>query len=223
ERARLGVGYNPDAAISLQARLDLNRDRFLNSPYGVIDASSGAAGADLGYVFSDDFNGTLFYGFEDQRTRERSRQIASPNPAVLTTSAADWENRFSDKTHSIGVGLRYKGFMGGRLELDFDAVAVRGRTPVNTTVGPAVTAAWNPATAIPDLVTRTDTVTIAARYALDRHSALRVNYFYRRVNSQDWAYQEVGPATIASLIGTNEAPARYAVRGVGVSYVVVFR
>ena len=100
---------------------------------------------------------------------------------------------------------------------------MRGRTPVSTTVGPAVTAAWNPATPFPDLVSRTDTVTLAARYALDRHSALRVNYFYRRVSSQDWAYQQVGAATITSLIGTNEVPARYAVRGLGVSYVVTFR
>ena len=223
ERTRLGVGYNPESAFSLQARLDLNRDRYPNSPYGVTDASSWAAGADLGYVFSDDINGTLFYGFEDQRTRERSRQIASPNPAVVTTSASDWENRFANKTQSIGVGLRCKCLLGGRLELDFDAVAVRGRTPVSTTVGPAVTAAWNPATPFPDLVSRTDTVTLAARYALDRHSALRVNYFYRRVSSQDWAYQQVGAATITSLIGTNEVPARYAVRGVGVSYVVTFR
>ena len=149
--------------------------------------------------------------------------LSVKNCNVVTTPASDWENRFADKTQSVGVGLRYKGLLGGRLELDFDAVAVRGRTPVNTTVGPAVTAAWNPASALPDLVSRTDTVTVAARYALDRHSALRVNYFYRRVSSQDWAYQQVGPATITSLIGTNEVPARYAVLGVGVSYVATFR
>ena len=104
-----------------------------------------------------------------------------------------------------------------------DAVAVRGRTPITTTVGPGVTAAWNPAKALPALTARTDSLTLAARYALDRHSALRFSYFYRRVSSVDWAYQEVGSATLANVIGTNEVGARYTVQGVGVSYVLVFR
>ena len=42
---------------------------------------------------------------------------------------------------------------------------------------------------------------------MDRQSTLRLNYFYRRLTSADWAYQQVGPATLANLIGTSETPA----------------
>ena len=203
ERSRLMIGFKPDAPISVQARVDVNRDRYPNSPYGVTDASSWSAGADLGYVFGDDFSATLFYTFEDQRSRERSRQIDSANPAAASSAASDWVNQLVDKTSSIGFGMKYKGLLGGRLELNADAIAVRGRTPISTTV---VSAVQNPATALPDLTVRSANINFAARYAVDRHSTIRLNYFYRWLKSTDWAYQQVDVATLANAIGTNEMP-----------------
>jgi hypothetical protein len=216
-------GYMPDASISLQARLDVNRDRYPQSPYGVSDANGWSAGADLGYVINDDFSATLFYSLEDQRSRERSRQILSTNTAVASSADSDWVNQLVDRTSSVGIGLRYKGLLGGRLELNADAIAVRGRTPIATTVGPAVPAAQNPATALPDLSADSDNINITARYALDRRSTWRLSYFFRRLNSADWAYQQVGLATLPNVIGTSEIPARYSVHGIGVSYIHTYR
>ena len=223
ERSRLMIGFMPDAALSLQARVDVNRDRYPRSPYGVTDAKSWSAGADLGYVFNDDFSATLFYTFEDNRSRERSRQILGANTAVPSSADSDWLNQLVDKTSSVGAGLRYKGLLGGRLELNADAIAVRGRTPISTTVGPAVPPPQNPATAFPDLSARSDNINLTARYVLDRRSTVRLNYFYRRLNSADWAYLQVGVATLTNLIGTHEVPAHFAVHGVGVSYIRSFR
>jgi hypothetical protein len=199
--------------------MDINRDRYPHSPYGVIDANNSSVSADLGYLFSDDLSGTLFYTFEDQRLRERSRQFTN----VTGSADADWQNRMTDKTSSIGFGLRYKGLLGGRLELNADAIAVRGRTPISTEVGTAVAAAQNPATALPDLVARSDNLNFNARYSVDRRSSLRLNYFYRRLNSADWAYQQVGVATLANVVGTLEVPAHFRVHGIGVSWIRTFR
>jgi len=223
ERSRVMFGYMPDASISLQARLDVNRDRYPQSPYGVTDANGWSAGADLGYVINDDFSATLFYSLEDQRSHERSRQILSANTAVASSAESDWVNQLVDRTSSVGLGLRYKGLLGGRLELNADAIAVRGRTPIATTVGPAVPAAQNPATALPDLSAASDNINITARYTQDRRSTWRLSYFYRRLNSADWAYQQVGLATLPNVIGTSEIPARYAVHGIGVSYIHTYR
>ena len=223
ERTRLAMGYTPDGPISLQARLDMNRDRYPHSPYGVSDASTWSASADLAYVSGDDWSATLFHTVEDQRSRERSRQIAGANPAGASSADSDWVNRLADKSASSGLAVKYKGLLGGRIELNLDAITVRGRTRYATTVGTAVPAAQNPATALPDLVARSDNVTVAARYAVDRHNSIGLNYFYRRLSSADWAYQQVGTATLANLIGSNEAPPRYSQHGVGVSYIHVFR
>ena len=217
------VGFVPDGSMSLQARLDVNRDRYPRSPYGVTDAGSWSAGADFGYVFSDDVSATLFYTFEDRRSRERSRQILTANTAVASSADTDWLNQLVDKTSSIGFGLRYQGLLGGKLELNADAIAVRGRTPISTTVGPALPAAQNPASAFPDLSARSDNINLNARYAADRYSTVRVNYSYRRLNSADWAYQQVGVATLTNLIGTNEMPAHYTVHGVGISWIRMFQ
>ena len=222
QRSRILIGYMPAASISMQARLDVNRDRYPRSPYGVTGARNWSAGVDLGYVFNDDLTATLFYTYDDQRSRERSRQIVNANTAVPTSADSDWVNQFSDKTASIGFGLRYKGLLGGRLELNADAIAIRGRTPISTTVGPAVPAVQNPATAFPDLAAHSDNINLNARYAVDRQSKVRLNYFYRRLNSADWAYQQVGIENLTNVIGTNEVPAHFAVHGVGMSYIRSF-
>ncbi|MEP7156416.1 MAG: MtrB/PioB family decaheme-associated outer membrane protein [Betaproteobacteria bacterium] len=221
ERLRFVAGYLPDVALSLQMRLDVNRDRYPKSPYGVFSANSWSASADLGYAFSEDFNATLFYTLEDSRSRERTRQIANVN--VAGTTDADWLNQLADRTSSIGFGVKYKRLLGGRLELTGDAIFVRGRTPISTTVGPAVSAAQNPATPLPDLSMHSDNINLGVRYLMDARSTLRLNYSYRRLNSADWAYQYVGAATLANVVGANEIPAQYRVHGVAVSYLRTFR
>ena len=223
DRTRLVLGFAPDAPFSLQTRLDLNQDRYPQSPYGVTGATSWSAGADWSYAASEDFSASVFYTLENQRTRERSRQIASPNPAVVTTSASDWENQFSDRTASVGFGVKAKGLFGGRMELSADAITVRGRTAIVTTVGPAVSASQNPAARFPDLSVRSDELRLGARYALDRHSAVRLSYLLRRVDSADWAYQQVGATTLPGVIGTNQVPTRYSLHAIGISYGLTFR
>lgn len=220
ERARFMIGYTPDSPFSVQARFDINRDRYPKSPYGVFDAKNWSAAIDLGYALSENFNATLFYNLDDSRTRERTRQIVNITDAASTDS--DWLNQLVDRTSAVGFGLKYQGLMGGKLELAADAIFVRGRTPISTSVGPNVSAAQNPASPLPALSMHSDNVNVAARYRLDARSTVRVNYFYRRLNSADWAYQQVGISTLGNLIGTNEIPAQYRVHGVGISYVKTF-
>ena len=223
QRTRVSLDYVPDQPWSLQSRLDFNRDRFPHSPYGVTGATSWSAGADLSYAATDDFSATVFYSLENQRRDEGARQIASLNPAALTTSASDWENRFDDRTASLGLGIKAKRLLGGRLELSADAITVRGRTAITTTVGPAVSATQNPAGVLPDLTVRSDELRLGALFALDRRSAIRLGYLVRRVASADWANQQVGAATLTNMIGTLQAPTRYSLHAVGISYLLAFR
>ena len=102
-------------------------------------------------------------------------------------------------------------------------VTMRGRTSIATTIGPLVVAAQNPAAALPDLMARSDSVTLAARYATARHTSVRLSYYYRRLSAADWAYDQVGVATLGNVIGTGETPHRISAHGVGIAYTVVFR
>ena len=223
ERLRVTIGFAPALPVSVQARVDLNRDRYPQSPYGVTDSKSWSTSIDLGFALSDTLTATLFHTYEDQRSRERSRQVVSFNTAVPGSADTDWINKLADKTSSIGFSLRHKGLLGGKLELNADAIFVRGHTPISTTVGSAVPPGQNPAGTLPDLRAHSDNINLSARYGLDRRSSLRANYFYRRLSSADWALQQVGVATLPNVIGTNESPPRYAVHGIGVSYIRTFR
>ncbi len=221
QRARLALGYAPDTPLSVQFRLDANRDRYPRSDYGLNLSRSWTASADVSYAFSDAFSATLFYSFDNQQSRERARQIT--NTTSSGTADSDWVNHLADKTASLGLGVRHKGLADGKLDLNLDAIVVRSRTPISTSVGPAVSASQNPATALPDLMARSENITLSARYALDRRTAIRAGYSYRHLNSADWALQQVGLATLAGVIGTNQREPRYTVHGVAVSFVRSFR
>ena len=221
DRLRLFASYAPDAALSLQARLDANLDRYPRTTYGVTDSRSVSANLEAGYVFNASTSATVFVSHEHQRLRERGRQ--NVNLASAGNANADWWNQLIDKTTSFGAGLRQHGLIGGKLELAIDAVAVRGRMPITTTVSAGVSAAQNPATALPDIVARSDNVNISARYAIDRHNTLRARYFFQRIDSADWAYSQVAAATLANVIGSREIPAQTSRHGVGISWVRIFR
>jgi MtrB/PioB family decaheme-associated outer membrane protein len=221
DRLRLFVGYAPDAALSLHARVDTNADRYPRTTYGVTDSRSVSANFEAGYAFNASTNATVFVSREHQRLRERGRQ--NVNPASAGNEDADWWNQMIDKTTSFGAGLRQQGLVDGKLELSVDAIAVRGRIPVSTTVGAGVSAAQNPATALPDIVARSDNVSISARYAIDRQSTLRMRVFLQRIDNADWATTQVGAATLANVIGSREIPAQTSRHGMGISWVRVFR
>ena len=220
-RARFSVGFTPDAALSLQARLDVNHDRYPRTTYGVTDSRNWSANAEAGYVWSEMMSASLFFTVEDQRQRERGRVVL--NPALAGNADADWWNQMADQTVSAGFGARHHGLAGGKLELGADIIIVRGRTPISTRVGPAVPPAQNPATALPDLTARSDNLNLTARYAMDRRSTVRIQYFFRHLDNADWALQQVAAATLANVIGTREIPVRATVHGIGVSYIRSFR
>ena len=221
DRLRLFASYTPDRALSLQARLDANLDRYPRTTYGVTHSRSLSANLEAGYTFNASTSATVFVSHEHQRLQERGRQIL--NPVSAGNADADWWNQLIDKTSSFGAGLRQQGLIGGKLELAVDAIAVRGRMPITTTVGTGVTAAQNPATALPDVVARSDNVNVSARYAIDRHSTLRARYFFQRLDNADWAYSQVGAATLVNVIGSREIPAQTSRHGVGISWVRIFR
>jgi MtrB/PioB family decaheme-associated outer membrane protein len=220
-RVRLAMGYTPDVPLSLQFRLDGNDDRYPQTDYGVNRQKSWSASTEVSVGFNEDFNATLFYTFDNQQSRERTRQVI--DTTRTGTPDSDWVNQLADRTSSFGFALRHKGLLGGKLDLNLDGIMVRSRTPIATSVGAAIGPGQNPAGALPDLIARSENINLTARYALDRQTTLRAAYSYRHLNSADWALQQVTLATLAGMIGTNERVPRYTVHGVAVSFVRTFR
>jgi len=155
----------------------------------------------------------------------------------FTDPCRQWSENQSDKVHTIGLAFLYKGLMGGRLVLAGDATYARAVTPIGVTGGTYYSnGVPNSATAnffiaaanFPDITSTMTDLRLAATYAIDSRSAVRVAYQYRRLKSSDWQYDAytnsaLGVLAIPGYLGPGMTAPNYNVNVVGVSYIYRFR
>lgn len=148
-----------------------------------------------------------------------------------------WQTDMREKVDTLGVSFKKLGLMGGRLGVGVDLLYTKSRTNVGVTGGtyannpaavanrPAVSPAafFVPATALPQVTTKTDEVRLNVAYAIDKASGVRFFYWYQRLTTTDFAYDGMQYGTITSVMPTGEKPPSYNVSVVGVSYLYRFR
>jgi len=123
-----------------------------------------------------------------------------------------------DDIDTLGLSIRDKRWLAGRLELEGDLVFVRTRSPYEVVGGPGLSTQ-----ALPAVTRRSTELRLTARYALDDVSALRLAYLYRRLTSADFALDLYTTASLSRLLGTEETAPRYAAHVLGISYNYRFR
>jgi hypothetical protein len=142
-----------------------------------------------------------------------------------------------EKVDTFGMSFKQLGLMGGRLDLAVDLLYTKSRTNIGVTGGtyannpaaasgrPAVSPAvfFIPATALPQVTTKTDEVRLNVAYAINKSSGVRFFYWYQRLTSTDFAYDGMQYGTITSVIPTSEKAPNYNVSVVGISYLYRFR
>ncbi|MEO8678411.1 MAG: MtrB/PioB family outer membrane beta-barrel protein [Vicinamibacterales bacterium] len=147
----------------------------------------------------------------------------------------DWFADRRDLVHSAGVNLTKQI---GELELLGSIVVSRATSKNNATggnygnnvlIGPGATptnvaAFYIPATPFPSVYTDTDDLIFSGTYRLRTGQALRVQYSYQRMNSDDWGYEglQIGEGAIVNVLPTNEQPFKYRSHAFGLGYVFSF-
>jgi len=209
---------------SLGLALDLNQDHYHRSPYGLQSANSRAFNLDLSHRFDDDFSLSLFGGREIFRSTLASSydNLAPVGNLTAVRPDAQWEALMKDAVDTLGISLRHKGLLGGRISVDADLVQVRSRSPYQVVGGSASSSDGAPQ-ALPDVTSRSTELRLNARYAIDGQSALRFAYLYRRLASADFSLDLYSGATLARLLGTEETAPRYTAHLLGISYLYSFR
>lgn len=204
--------------------LDLNNDAFRRSPYGLQSARSRAFNLDLGHRFDDDFNVSLFGGYEAFRSR-LANSYDSQAPVTNFASVrpdAQWLAQLDDTVATAGIALRRQGLLGGRLEIDADLVSVLARSPYRLEGGSASSSNGAPQ-ALPEVVSRSTELRLNARYTLDEDSLLRLAYLYRRHASADFALDLYAGTSLTRLLGTRENAPHYGIHLLGIAYQHRFR
>ena len=252
------LDYQASDALSLQGAVDFNRDTYPDSQFGLKKSESWQLTVDAAYAASENlaFNG--FYTYESLETRQDSLAIArgltssvlvphvsgppcAPFTNVANTLPADyftdpcrqWSQEQADHIHTLGIGFKYTGLMGGRLLLLGDLNYARARTPISVSGGtyynngvPSSPTGnvFIPAQSFTDITSEMTDLRLSGIYAVDKASSLRLAYWYRHLKSADWAYDAytnsaLGVLAIQTYIGPAITSPNYSVHVIGVSYI----
>lgn len=260
DKVRTSLNWQASEKLSLQGSLDYNKDDYKNSVYGLQNARSWVFNLDGDLALSDNASAGLFYTYEDQRSQSAgdaygsNSTAASVNgftaisggcyPTVAARNAAAkmdpclrWSADMRDKVDTVGLTVRHKGLMGGKLDLNGDLTYTRARTDIGVAGGsyvnnplavagaPAGTAAilYIPAQDQPGIGSNTTALRVSGKYSLSRVSGLRVTYLYQRLTSHDYAYTGMQYGTVGNVMPTSEVSPEYRVQVVALSYIYSFR
>jgi hypothetical protein len=266
DKVRASLNWQANEQFALQGGVSYDQDKYKNSVYGLQDAKNWAFNLDGTYTANDNLSVTVFYTYEDQRSKSAGNtytanststnvgtanytavvgspcftDIATRNASNKLDACLNWSADMRDKVDTLGLSLKKKGLMAGKLELVGDVVFTRARTDNNVSGGnyannPAAvanaagaagsTAAYYlAATALPTVTTNTTELKLSGQYTIDKSAAVRVGYTYQHMKAVDWAYDgmQVGGG-LTGVLPTNEQAPNYTVHVVGVSYLYTFR
>jgi MtrB/PioB family decaheme-associated outer membrane protein len=261
-KLRSSINWDATDRVSLQGSFDYNKDEYNDSVYGLKDAESWALNLEGGFAVSEDFGAHAFYTHEDIKSQSAGISYGSNTNTAFVGQAGNtivsggcfstvlaknlnakidpclnWSTDMRDKVDTIGVGLKYKNLMGGRLELTGDLVYTEARTDIGVAGGsyvnnpfalaapaaalaPGVPAVFFiPAANTPTATNKLIELRLGGQYTIDKASAVRVLYWYQHLKSNDYVYDGMQFGTLTNVIPTNEQPFNYNVHVVGVSYI----
>jgi len=158
DRVRSSLDWQATEKLSLQAGLDLNKDDYTHSVYGLTSARSWALNLDASYAFNENFSVNLFNTYEDQRSASAGdaygsnsnatasngftaisggcyATLAQKNLSAKMDPCLQWSTDMRDKVDTLGLTMKHKGLMNDKLELTGDLAYTRARTDIGVTGG----------------------------------------------------------------------------------------
>ena len=158
EKLRASVNWQTTDQLSLQAGLDVNKDDYNNSAYGLKDAKNWALNLDASYALNDNLSASLYYTYEDQASNSGGNSytanstatavngftaisggcystIALRNAANKIDPCLNWSAETKDKVDTIGFSLKHKGLLSGKLAMTGDVNYSRAKTDIKGSGG----------------------------------------------------------------------------------------
>jgi MtrB/PioB family decaheme-associated outer membrane protein len=225
DKVRSSISFQATEAFSVQAGLDYNRDTYENSLFGLQEAKSWAPLLDVTYAAGHNFAVSAFYTREDIRSIQDGRSWTGASATVplgKIDPRRDWSADVNDKVDTVGLALDYMGLLSGKLGLDGNLVYSRGRTLIGVTGNSTATVLGVPNTfvaaqSLPDVSSKTVTLTLNGRYQVSDAVFIRLGYIYWDITSSDYALDGVAPTTLQSYLGPNESSPTNKVHLIGLS------
>jgi MtrB/PioB family decaheme-associated outer membrane protein len=159
DKVRGMLNWEATEKLSFQGGVDVNKDDYGNSVYGLKSARSYALNFEGTFAASDDLSASFFYTFEDIRSKTAGDAYgANSNTAnvagftgidpvvcygtILARNlngkqdpCLNWNTDMRDKVDTLGLAVRKTGLLGGRLRLGGDVSFARQTTDIGVNGG----------------------------------------------------------------------------------------
>ncbi|MDR3368966.1 MtrB/PioB family decaheme-associated outer membrane protein [Rhodoferax sp.] len=211
DKVKVFADWEPNKKLSMQLSAESGTDKYnYPSANGLSHTRMDQFSLDASYVvsFRLAFNGYVSYGVQ---TYDQSR-------------TAGYVMAFENTNTTVGVGVMSKPT--DKLELGANLSYMDDQNKYKQTLDIAAdsysVASLAAAGGLPDIVYRQTTLKLFGKYALDKKSAVRVDFVHQKVSYNDWAWGYNGvPYTYAD--GTTVTQKQdQSVNYVGVSYIYKF-
>jgi len=253
------VDYQVTNKLSMGLGGEFHYDNYPNSNFGLQSSRNWGINLDSSYAFNEDTSAQLFYSYQDILSKSAGmtygigtnlntnagstapgsvvggcyNTVRAINNTAKTDPCRNWFTDMSDNINTVGLGVKHRGFLNGKLDFNSDFVYSFARTLIGVTGGqyvqsPTGTAAngpffFIPAANMPTVKTETFQVKLDAKYIINKPSAVHLIYMFQHLFSSDFIYTGMQPAgTPQSVMPTFEQAPTYSIHAVGLSYIYNF-
>jgi MtrB/PioB family decaheme-associated outer membrane protein len=196
--------FAPSDPLSASVSIAAGKDDYIDSLFGVRDATHRVYSAGADYVFNENASVGLSYSFEKQNALQRSRQA---NPGVqFDDPSRNWALDTTDKSHSLMMNVdvaRIKEKVGLRLAYDFSRgrgryVHITGPVPDRTLPEEVpVPTTLPPPSPLPDTNSEFHRATADLTYAFTNRISIGASYWYDQYRVSDFTLDIDAQAELA--------------------------
>jgi hypothetical protein len=194
---------------------------------------------DANYAHSDSLTFTSYLSRQQrQRSMTDLQAVAAATSTVTTQTTisrpanATWSDTLMEDDMMIGLGVKQRGLMKGKLDLSADLTYVYTDISYNTTLNyqgstfTGLTCAspqFNTCGDLPNIVSEMTQVKLTGSYQIDKSSRVMLSYIYQMLNASDYYYNgyQTG-STPNTLLPTNQQAGAYSINLVTVAYIYNF-
>jgi MtrB/PioB family decaheme-associated outer membrane protein len=196
DRADLLVQLTPVDTLTLTPNLSFRHDNYQNSPLGLQEDLSWAAGFDVTWSLMEGLALFASYMHEQYDARQRSRYREPPNQ--LENPTFDWVAKNLDIVDTVGAGIDaalIPKTLDLRLAWNFSTALgkMRAFNPVTPTGGTAAQNASATATNFPNITDRLHQLEASLKYQITPASYLRFRYIFEQFNITDFRTDNIEP------------------------------
>ncbi len=218
---RLHGNWYPHARVTFGAALAYNHDNYPAGYFGLNKSTMLSTTFDATYTTDEDLRISAFINRDRYRNEQSGRSFRGSVPADASDPNRNWWITARDRYHVVGISMDREELRprlgnwrpAGTLNLEAEISHSRSRGDIDPVAGAGLQAA-----PLPELGTRFNSLERSARYHFSARNSLQLGIEHERYSSTDFAYDNVAPDTLSSVLLMGQASPHYQVTWTTLSY-----